>query len=229
MGDLATGDQIMGDGTLDIMLGPMFSGKTTWLNGVLTELADAGFRVLKINHAADLRLAASVSDPSGTTHHSGHVSLSPLVHYRRTVSLSEVRVDDYHVVGVDEAQFFTDLLTTVDRWIKAGKHVRVASLDGDSTMRPFGQILSLIPLCDHVHKLHARCHYCLLELRRLNFRGNLMSIEAPFTLRVDESTEQQVIGGADKYRPVCRYHHAHAPPPPCSSSSGSDSSSHPPL
>ena len=41
-------------GTLNIRVGPMFSGKTTWLNGELTQLADKNFSVLKIIHSSDI-------------------------------------------------------------------------------------------------------------------------------------------------------------------------------
>lgn len=197
-------------GTLYMRIGPMFSGKTTWLNGELTELADQGFSVLKITHSDDIRNDVASCDDGGSTHNSSYRSLSNKITRIRTSRLSDINVTDFHVIGVDESQFFTvDLLTTIEDWVEnQGKHVRVVGLDGDAFKRKFGQTLDLIPICDEVIKLSARCRICLDELERLKFRGNIMGIAGPFTKRLGTSTAQKDVGGSDKYIPVCRYHHS---------------------
>src|SRR5579871_3003904 len=63
-------------GTLYIRVGPMFSGKTTWLNGELTQLADKGFSVLKISHSDDIRTNVINGDDCGSTHNSSYKFLS---------------------------------------------------------------------------------------------------------------------------------------------------------
>jgi len=196
-------------GTLYIRIGPMFSGKTTWLNGELTQLADTGFKVMKIIHSDDIREDVAKCDNSGSTHNSSYKSLSMKIKCVRASNLSNIDVSEYHVIGVDESQFFPDLYKVVENWVEnMGKHVRIVGLDGDSFKNKFGQTLDLIPICDEVIKLHARCDICLKDLKRVNFRGNILSIAGPFTKRLGKSTEQKVVGGADKYIPVCRYHHS---------------------
>mgnify|MGYP000871466170 FL=1 len=196
-------------GTLYIRIGPMFSGKTTWLNGELTQLADTGFKVMKIIHSDDIREDVAKCDNSGSTHNSSYKTLSMKIKCVRTNKLCNIDVSDYHVIGVDESQFFPDLYKMIEDWVEnKGKHVRVVGLDGDSFKNKFGQTLDLIPICDEVIKLHARCNICLKDLKSVNFRGNILSIVGPFTKRLGESTEQKVVGGADKYIPVCRYHHS---------------------
>ncbi|GAB2236321.1 hypothetical protein Droror1_Dr00028043 [Drosera rotundifolia] len=59
--------------------------------------------------------------------------------------------------------------------------------------RSFGSVLDVIPLADSVTKLTARCEMC----------GKL----AHFTLRQSDETKTELIGGADKYMPVCRQHY----------------------
>ena len=196
-------------GTLYLRIGPMFSSKTTWLNAQLTELADTGFSVLKITHSDDIREDVELCDNSGSTHNSSYKSLSDKISCIRASELKHIDVNKFHAIGVDESQFFPDLLQVVENWVEnMGKHVRISGLDGDAFKRKFGQTLDLIPICDEVIKLHARCRLCLNELKQLNFNGNILSIGGPFTKRLGVSKEQKVVGGSDVYIPVCRYHHS---------------------
>lgn len=71
-----------------------------------------------------------------------------------------------------------------------GKIVVVAALDSDFRREEFGEICKLVAKAERVTKLHSICHFC--------------KDDASFTARVSSETEQKVIGGADKYRPVCR-------------------------
>ena len=186
-----------------------FPGKSTWLNSELTQLADKGFRVLKITHLADIRTDVANCDDSGSTHNSSYTSLTAKVSRLRTDQLAKVTINDFHVIGIDESQFYPDLLETVTHWVEVlGKHVRVTGLDGDAKKRKFGQTLDLIPICDEVIKLQASCHYCLEELRAADFHGNLLAISGPFTKRLGGLVSNIDIGGSDKYVPVCRYHHS---------------------
>ena len=128
-------------GTLYLRIGPMFSSKTTWLNGQLTELADTGFSVLKVTHSDDLRDDVETSDNSGSTHNSSYRSLSDKITCIRVSQLNNVDVSKFHAIGVDESQFFPDLLSVVNNWVEnMGKHVRVVGLDGDSFKHKFGQL-----------------------------------------------------------------------------------------
>jgi len=102
-------DKEMHRGTLYIRIGPMFSGKTSWLNSELTQLADKKFRVLKIIHADDDRQDVEINDNSGSTHNSSYKSLSSKISVIRTSELTHIDIDNFHVIGVDESQFFSEL------------------------------------------------------------------------------------------------------------------------
>ena len=106
--------------------------------------------------------------------------------------------EDYDVIGIDEGQFFPDVVTWAEKMANLGKVVVVAALDGTFQRKPFGNILSLIPLAEEVTKLKAVCMNCFDE--------------AAFSKRItsDDEGKVEVIGGADKYMAVCRacFHHS---------------------
>ena len=71
--------------------------------------------------------------------------------------------DDYDVIGIDEGQFFPDLVEFCENMANSGKAVIVAALDGTFQRKGFGPILELIPLAEHVVKLNAVCMVCFGE------------------------------------------------------------------
>lgn len=96
----------------------------------------------------------------------------------------------YDVVAIDEGQFFPDVVEISEKLANEGVVVVIAALDGTFQRKPFGEILSLVPLAEQVVKLSAVCIEC----------GN----EAAFTRRTVDSQEVELIGGEEIYKPVCR-------------------------
>jgi thymidine kinase len=94
------------------------------------------------------------------------------------------------VIGIDEAQFFDDLIPFVNASLKKGITLVVAGLDGDSQQRKFGSILDLIPQADTYTKKYALCQHC--------------SKPASFTHRLEQSKSLILIGGKGKYIALCR-------------------------
>jgi thymidine kinase len=170
--------------SLTVVIGPMFSGKTSRIVHFSSKWARRGKCVIVISHSLDDREFLS---------HNPKLRLDDDVTVVKTRALREVNIDDFDVVAVDESQFFDDLVETIIEWMSRGRHrILVSGLDGDYQQRPFGEILQLIPRADKVHKLTAHCHHC--EKR------------APFTIKISESEKRVDVGGSDKYRPVCREH-----------------------
>jgi thymidine kinase len=203
-------------GRLELIMGPMFSGKSSKLIHEITTLADQGMKVLYINHAMDVR--SSEGDEKFSTHSSHFRGLSNKIETVKVATLAEVEqsvdLTNFDVIGVDEGQFFSDLIDNVTHWVTDfHKIIFVAGLDGDARRQPFGQILPLIPHCDNVTKLKARCHHCLQNSRCSTLdpkkKSHLMAslVDAPFTGRLKGGSEQTVVGGSDLYLPLCRYHH----------------------
>lgn len=151
-----------------------------------------GLRCLYINHSLDNR-----SDAPFSTHSALYKDLVLNFDSLQSNDLYKVNIDDYQIIGIDEAQFFNDLSMVVDWVDRLGKHVIVAGLDGDFNRQRFGYLLNLIPFSDSVQKLCAYCKNCAKD-------GKLR--DAIFTRYTGarDSDSTVVVGGAECYTPVCR-------------------------
>ena len=101
---------------------------------------------------------------------------------------------DADVIAIDEVQFFPNLKKFVVTCLDMKKDVIIAGLDGDAFQRKWGEILDCIPIASEVTKLSALCKYCM--------HGN----SGPFTKRIVEDKELELIGGSDMYIAVCQKH-----------------------
>ena len=176
-------------GRLELIIGGMFSGKSSELIRRLKKYQAIDSKILVINSTKDTRSNVEVLQ----TH-----DMVTLDCVKTTDLISLFNKDQYKkavILGIDEAQFFPHLVRFVKLALKDGKHIIVAGLDGDFKQEMFGEILHLIPLCDDVHKLHALCMEC-----RNGTPG-------PFTKRiVSDNSTQELVGAKDYYKAVCRYH-----------------------
>ena len=158
-------------GYLAMAIGPMRAGKTQWLFHHLTQCADLNRTVLYIGYASDNRTDVNSCNHGITTHSSGGVILSPAITRVKTSYLNELDVIKYDVIGIDEAQFYSDLIPSVTKWLHQGKRIYVAGLDGDYEMKPIGSVLSLIPLATMVTKsstdsyVTKRCLHCARDIK----------------------------------------------------------------
>ena len=170
---------------LEIIMGNMFSGKSTELIRRLKRHQAIGTPILVINSAKDIRSESDVLQ----THDKSTLSCI------KTNSLNTVDVpNNTKVIGIDECQLFTGLRDFVQSCLDRGINVILAGLDGDFMQQTFGELLSIVPLADEVTKLNALCMECL--------NGTL----GPFTKRIVESKEQELVGAAECYKSVCRRH-----------------------
>lgn len=86
--------------------------------------------------------------------------MCPAVACGQLLSLGDRLPDDVEVIGIDEGQFFPDLVEFAERMANAGKIVIVAALDGTFQRKPFGNVGLLLPLSEQVDKLNAVCMRC---------------------------------------------------------------------
>lgn len=170
--------------SLHIVMGNMFSGKTTEMIRRLKRYNVIGKRVVVINSQKDTRSPEEVL----RTH--DNVTFRCI----KTNDLTIVNTDGCDVVALDEAQFFTGLKTFVEKELRAGKTILLAGLDGDYRQRTFGELLDCIPLANEVTKLAAMCMDCHDGTR------------GPFTKRIVDSNQLELVGGDDMYKAVCRRH-----------------------
>jgi thymidine kinase len=179
----------------------MFSGKTTMLISEITKYADIGFRVAYINSKLDNRQTES-KDGYVTTHSSQFLCLSSKIRAFKLNRLSEISqyISLFDVIGIDEAQFFSDLFSFVFSLLKKGKHrILISSLDADSNMKKFGQALDLLPFCSY-NGLIRVSSFCL-PCRKKN---ELVFANVSFRKASRDTNESNIeIKASDKYEPLC--------------------------
>jgi thymidine kinase len=180
----------MSSGKLELIVGNMFSGKSTELIRRINREKSINKKIIVINYAGDNRYSTN----SIATHNNAKYQCIKL---EKLSEITNNLIQQFDSFFIDEGQFFVDIYETVKNLVdNFKKHVVVAGLDGDATRNPFGDLIKLIPIADSVDKLTAYCNKCN--------NGTI----APFTKKITpESTSIIDIGGSEKYIPVCRMHY----------------------
>lgn len=174
-------------GEIEIIIGPMFAGKTSHLIERIRTFVEEGRRIQVFKHSRDDRYAQS-----NIVNHDGNVLKDvEAVNISNTADLTDAVEDATSVVVIDEVQFFDpDLIDHVKRWAIAGKFVLCVGLDTDHKLRPFKTTMRIVGASNRVVKLLSRCERC--------------NSPATYSKRLTDSDERIDVGGADKYEPRCR-------------------------
>ena len=178
--------------SLEIVVGPMFSGKSTYALSYIRRQNAIGKTVLVIKPRIDNRYS---TQEVLVTHNREETSCM-LWDTREKLNPAIPDVRNADCIVLEEAQFFTGLVDFVRyATIAYSKNVLLVGLDGDASQHSFGEVLQCIPWATQVTKLCALCKQCK--------DGTL----APFTRRTYSDISQQVdVGGSDKYESVCLKH-----------------------
>lgn len=185
------------EGYLELILGPMFSGKTTQIIQIHNNYSYIGKKVVVINFSEDKRY----HDTMLSTHDRKMIpcilSDDLVDNWSNTLNPHYSEMNEADVILINEGQFFKGLKEIViDMIEKQGKIVYICGLDGDFKRQKFGELLDLIPYCDKVTKLTSLCSVCRNGKKGL------------FSCRVTKETAQVVIG-SDNYKPLCRSCYLH--------------------
>ncbi len=171
-------------GNLHLIIGPMFSGKTSKLIHLYNDFVQQNKKVAVINYIGDKRYHNSKM----STHDNIMVDCTNAEHLSDIIINDDIM--DAQIILINEGQFFTDLFEVTIKLVEEdNKTVYICGLDGDFKRKKFGNMLDLIPLCDTITKLHANCNNC--------------NNPAMFSHRVSNETAQVLIGSID-YIPLCR-------------------------
>jgi thymidine kinase len=171
-------------GWLEVICGPMFSGKSEELIRRVTRSRIARLPVQTFKPAIDTRYA----DQQVVSHSELRVDAVPVADSQALLRAVE---DATVVVGIDEAQFFDmGLVEVCESLAAAGKQVIVAGLDLDYMRRPFEPVPTLCGRAEYVQKMLAVCHRC----------GG----PALFTQRIVRSDDLVVLGAQGSYESRCR-------------------------
>ena len=172
------------EGWVEVICGPMFSGKSEELIRRVTRSQIARIPVQVFKPALDDRYA----DAQVVSHSEWKVEAQPIAD---SIEMVRAVTSTTRVIGIDEGQFFDDgLVDVVDNLAATGKQVIVAGLDTDYLRRPFEPIPSLCDRAEYVTKMLAVCHRC----------GG----PALYTQRLVPSDDLVVLGAQDAYEARCR-------------------------
>lgn len=164
--------------SLNVIIGPMFAGKTSELIRLLTRYSIAKKKVIAIDSKINTR-----SDELQT--HNFHRFPA-----EKVTKLSDIDVSDYDVIGIDEAQFYDDLFDFCNENLKKDKIIIIAGLNASFEQKMMGQIMDVCTIADKIMLLKAVCMKC--------------GKDAPFSYRKNQSKEIIVVGDSNEYEARCR-------------------------
>src|SRR5450759_3614589 len=170
-------------GSIEVITGSMFSGKTEELIRRLRRAQFAGLKVEIFKPSLDNRYSET-----RVVSHDDKSILSTLVDNASAILLFSGDVD---VVGIDEAQFFDSSIVDVcNKLADDGIRIVIAGLDMDFMGKPFGPMPALLAIAEYITKVHAICMRC----------GNL----ANHSHRMTNESALVLLGETNNYEPLCR-------------------------
>lgn len=170
-------------GTIEVITGSMFSGKTEELIRRLRRAQLAGQKVEIFKPSVDKRY----SETRIVSHDYKWITSTPVDNALGILLLA----GDVDVVGIDEAQFFDNSIVDVcNQLANSGVRIVVAGLDMDFMANPFGPLPALLAVAEFVTKVHAICMRC----------GSL----AHYSYRKSSEDQVVVVGEKERYEPLCR-------------------------
>jgi thymidine kinase len=179
----------MTDAKLDIIIGPMFAGKSSLLIKKIRLLNVLEKKYLVIKPIFDNRY----SSDNIVSH---DMVKEKCLALKNINNIFNYNIIDINTIFIDEAQFFTNLVETVLRLVEENNiNVFIVGLDGDSNRCKFGEILDLIPYSDTCQKINSLCKVC---------KDGTLAI---FSKRISNIDSQKLIGAEDLYISVCRKHY----------------------
>lgn len=177
--------------SLEIVIGPMFSGKSTYALSYVRKHRAIGKHVKIIKPNIDARYTDE------------HVIIShdreqiPCVVWDTRLPFDPNYFLNYDCIVIEEAQFFYGLRNLVRELLFTHKkHILLVGLDGDASQDVFGELLECIPMSTKLLKLNSYCSVCL------------DGTPASYTKRINQENylEQVCVGGAEMYQAVCLKH-----------------------
>lgn len=170
-------------GSIEVVCGSMFSGKTEELIRRMKRAQFAKLKVEIFKPAIDVRY----SEQDVVSHDRNVIQSTPVDSSQSILLLAH----DIDVVGIDEAQFFDmGIVDVCTELAQRGIRVIVAGLDMDFRGVPFGPMPALMAIADDVYKTHAICVHC----------GDLAYVSH----RLVSSDKRVLLGETESYEPLCR-------------------------
>jgi thymidine kinase len=180
-------------GYLNLIIGPMFSGKSTKLIEYIRKTKNDDNNIIVIKPSIDTRYGVS----NEICTHNADKESCIMVEVDKLDSIFEIEsFNSVTHVFIEEAQFFKNLYNIVETLtVKYNKKVYVAGLNGDSNREIFGEIYKLLPIADNIEFIKAICSQCNDQTAGI------------YSKRFSQNKSQVYVSGANEYQPVCRKHY----------------------
>jgi len=189
---------IFNRGYLDLILGPMFSGKSTKLIKYIRDHKTLGINVMVIKPDIDNRY----TNESSICTHNNEKENCVMLPIDKLDKIFEIK--DYEntiVIAIEEGQFFMNLFEIVKKMVDIDKKIiYITAINGDANRNLFGDIYKLISYCDNIEFMQALCVDC---------KDGTPGIYSKKITKISttNTNNQTDVGGADKYKAVCRRHY----------------------
>lgn len=182
------------ENTLEMIVGPMFSSKSTTLISRIETLSYTNKKIGVFKPSLDTRY----SDTFIQTHLGKKVEAYSINDPSDIESI--VNKENIHIIAIDEVQFFNEeIVNIIENLLKNGKRVIAAGLDQTFTGESFGSVGELLARADTITKLSAVCTIC----QRAATKSQRLVNGVP--AKIEDPTV--VLGAQESYEARCREHH----------------------
>lgn len=172
--------------SLHLILGPMFAGKTTRINEILSKYNG---KSLNINYIKNYRYNKNINMT-----HNGKIINSN--YHVSVLNLNDILISELfpyynksQLIIIDECQFYKDLKDFVINAIyNDKKNIICSGLNGDSNQELFGNTYQLLPYINKIDFLKSKCE---------------CGKDAIYSYKIIKNNKQLEIGGNDMYKPLC--------------------------
>jgi thymidine kinase len=172
---------------ITLVIGPMFSGKTSYLLAHERRFQIAKLKTLVIKWDKDTRYSTNQ-----VISHDGNSSTGDVINVNQIDTVTLDIISKYDAFLIDEGQFFEGLHAWCDQVLSSNKnaHIVISALNGDYKQRPFQPMIPMYAIADSIIHVKSICMNCAKD--------------APFTIRTSNQLEQTLVGGQELYQPRCR-------------------------
>ena len=167
------------NGKIHLFIGPMFSGKSTRLRNSIQKLKNQNFKTILVNYYNKKYIKEE-----------NELITNDLILSSENLTDILNQLINYDVIGIDEGQFFSDLLEICDILSRFGKIIFIAALSSNDHMKPYDNISKLIPFVDKIKLMKAYCFFCHKQ--------------AGFNLKIKKCKTNFIDERKDNYQPVCK-------------------------
>jgi len=185
--------------SIELIIGPMFSGKSSELIRRIRQLKVLNHKYIIIKPQIDFRY-----DSNKIVTHNKESEACILINDLNNIADDDIKL--IQTIIIDEGQFLKNLKNKVLYWCeKLNKNIIIGGLDGDYKRNIFGEILDLIPYADNYIKLKALCKQCNDGTPAIfTHRLSKQNTDQITNQNTDQLTDQVLIGSEDIYISLCR-------------------------